>query len=145
MSLLTTWTAANRVVSEALSTVYSTDIVGGSANQPEYMLTRHRTKKYEYVGLTESAAVLCAAAMCNQYTRTFKDWSLTNGTPKFWKLNGNTYQATVATIAATRDQGPMWRVEITVDETVKWYMNTTPPASYETFFNAKYPGWTYDE
>lgn len=42
-----------------------------------YRVTRHATKQYSYVGMTEGAAKTCVTAKIAQYTKTHKGWKLT--------------------------------------------------------------------
>lgn len=42
-----------------------------------YRVTRHATKQYSYVGMTESAAKTCVTAKIAQYTKTHRGWKLT--------------------------------------------------------------------
>ena len=42
-----------------------------------YRVTRHATKQYSYVGMTEGAAKDCVDDKITQYTKTHKGWKLT--------------------------------------------------------------------
>lgn len=69
MSLLSTWGKHNRVVSQQLHTTYERELLKNAAGAWYWRYTRTRTKKYDYVGLTEAAAAICAKSMNILYNR----------------------------------------------------------------------------
>lgn len=83
MALLTSHSAANRVVDSALVVTYSVSWQGGSWQQTSSMgitvasydhmfeFRRRARKSYRYVGMTEAAANACKGAMIEKYTRSF--------------------------------------------------------------------------
>ena len=93
MSLLTSHSATNLVIDQALVVAYATRRVNGSWSQGStmgidvasydhmYELTRSARQSFRYVGMTKSAASTCKSAMVAKYTRTQKvsEWDGFNG------------------------------------------------------------------
>lgn len=102
-----------------------------------WRITRRARKTYTYVGLTKEAARKCAEEKTRMYTRPFVFWGFINGrwgmryhnsfikTRPVW-ANADKYLDLVASITITRN-GPVYNVQIDVDESVVIYKHMTPP------------------
>lgn len=99
-----------------------------------YRVTRHATKQYSYVGMTESAARNCAAAKTAQYTKTHKGWKLTYSDQGGLNVAAENYTACGAQAQAVHDQGGMWHTQINVNEQDEVW-TTTLPAQLSSLFD----------
>lgn len=125
MSLLTTATATNRIVDVALHVTYTRRRVYGSwtyvglnmtqthAHAWEYVRTAQKT--YRYVGLTEAAAKTIAATLNTYYTRATKvsEWDAEHD--EFVHVNAG--DVPMADIVPQLEEGNMWTVSVSVNET----------------------------
>lgn len=110
-----------------------------------YHLTRHITKQYQYVGLTEAAAKSGAEQKTTQYTKKTRGWLFSPEDPKGPFLPSD-YTRVVAQIAAQHTAGCMWSVQISVNQTDELW-TTKLPSNLESAFDAVWPisGADYDE
>ena len=125
MALLTTATAANRVVDTALRVNYLRRIVFGQwtyvygiqtitvGSAWEYVRTA--TKSYRYVGLDEDTAKSLAESLAAYYTRATKI--------SVWNENSDGQFAAIAAgaipmadVVAQHENGEMWSVVVSVNE-----------------------------
>lgn len=134
--MLDTYTDANRVITKGLAvwkthervfgTWTGTTVVASAASVTYGFMWKHvrrATMSYRYVGMDETTAKACAAAMTAKYTRTTRAyvWNPTGGEMGDWTENdgGSVLMAKVSVVRAG-DGGP-YDVEIDVDETdEKW-------------------------
>lgn len=152
MALLTTWTAANRVITTEKVVTYSRSKIYGSWKWGDaivYTLNEaweyHRfcSKTYSYVGLTKAAAVSCATAMVAYYTRAtkvsyFSDSGNTAGS--FLVQDGGT--VCMADVSPRMTAGGMWQVDISVrEDDARIRRESVSPDSLFTTENAR----EYDE
>lgn len=152
MGLLTTWTNTNKQEDVALSSLYTMerDSAYGTLNTWWWKITRRRTKTYRYVGLTKAAAKSCVAAKQAQYLRRFWPWQFANGKWTQLQRPSDSYTEQVAEVTASHDEGEMWSVSISVDETCVAYVLG---GSSESTINAETAvtnlchtaDWSYDE
>lgn len=159
MATLTTWGAANRVVTQDLASsftredVASTDsdvyVYGGRVAVAYYKYTRNRTKEYSYIGMDRATAYRCCAAMNALYCRPVWRWQFDDQTLE-WKmrsasdLTNRDYECIVggeAKIVHAEDD--IWHVNIIVNEsiTIPWRKIVGTPATPEPAANLPYP-WT---
>lgn len=69
------------------------------------------TERYSFVGMTESAAAACQAAMVEQYTKSKLVPTISEGAVVNTAVN-----QCVADIKAVRTSGHMWQVDVDVNE-----------------------------
>lgn len=167
MALFQTWSDANKQTDSGLLSTYVSELDApmiGADGWYWYRLERHRTKTYRYVGMTEAAAKACAAAKYQQYMRPFYEWKYENGIWKPWShsdgqwvfvpASEDRYYVPCADVSADHDEGQMWSVTVTVDETCVAYMRyeagdaaTGNVATMETVISTlcNTGDWEYDE
>lgn len=125
--LLTTLTDTNKYTSDELAIRYDTTVEKATVDEQEvtyYTVTRTATKRYEYRGLTLSAATSGAATKLAMYTRRYSS-VLNRATVSLMKCTSD--------IAAVHESGNAWKVQISVNETdVK--ITTTEPTSPAALF-----------
>ena len=99
---------------------------------PYYRVTRYAQKQYEYVGMDYATAVSCQNAKIQQYTRSYSriveilssdpTWEPPQDdpeatAPQYTVLSSQPIIACTSDIVATHQEGCMWSVRITVNET----------------------------
>ena len=144
---LTYYDNRNKVESTLLQSQYMTeqlDKVGYYTYQFKY--TRIRTKNYSFVGLSRTTAKACVADKLRQYTRTYYYWVNERGYWRYKQTRDNQYQACVASLQATKQEGELYNVEIQVNEECIIYsvgeiLDADLPRVFDTYFS----GWNYDE
>ena len=120
MALYTTWSDANKQTDSGLMATYvsARDApVVGADGWFWYKFERHRTKTFRYVGMTESAAKSCAATKYQQYMREYAPWTFASGA---WTISHDVkdrYFLPVADVSVDHEEGMMWTVTISIDET----------------------------
>lgn len=124
MGLLTTYSAANRVITSDSVPTYSGRLISGEWTFTSGMVTttyyymyeyhRYRTKEYRYVGMNYATALACATDAQNYYLRNARMsiWNDTNGTFD----RGSYIRETMANIAIEQVAGEMYDVIISVNE-----------------------------
>lgn len=143
--MFTTLSNANKETQQGLKhwATYTTNFyVINNQLRATYHLTRHITKKYQYVGLTESAAKQGVLDKIAQYTKTLKGWQFRPEDPQgpFVPVNTSTV---VAEVVSQHTGGHMWSVDINVNQIdEKW--TTSLPSNIESAFDAIVPS-DYDE
>lgn len=112
MALLETYTQRNLLPVQALkvelSQDYDIDKEPGQTWQP---ISRHVTKSYAYIGMTEKAARECMMAKIAQYTRRVELSGLAGGYKPTGPLE------CVAEVTMTPQEGDNWQVDVNVDYT----------------------------
>lgn len=98
-----------------------------------YKVTRHCTKQYAYVGMTESAAKTCASDKTAKYTKTHKGWKLTYNEQQGVGVVAENYTTCGAEVQAVHDMGCMWRTEINVNEQDEVWTLTLPSSLSSLF------------
>lgn len=152
MALLTTWTAANRVITTEKVITYSRSKIYGSWRWGEAIIYtfneaweyhRYCTKTYSYVGLTKEAAMACATAMVEYYTRSTKVSYFASTGPtagSFLPEDGGT--VCMADVSPRMTAGGMWQVDISVrEDDARLSRDSVPPDALFTTENAR----EYDE
>lgn len=102
-----------------------------------YHLTRHITKQYQYVGLTEAAAKSGAAAKTTQYTKQTRGWFFSPEDPQ-GPFIPRDYTRVVAQVASQHTAGHMWSVQINVNQTDELW-TTALPSNLKSAFDAVWP------
>ena len=133
MALLTSATATNCVVDQALSVTYSKMRIPGSWSYPgapgstitfdhAWEYTRRATLAKRFVGMTKSAAEAAAASFRSSYTRDVKvsiydgeTTDITGAAERFSDQDGGTILMT--DIAVVHDEGDAYTVVVQVNET----------------------------
>ena len=143
MALRTTWTKANRLITQDLTTNYSR-ILMTEVEEEYWLYSRFRSKEYEYFGMTHAAALACAKAMNKLYNRrvlnqawqyggsvpsTNNNWMFLTGLPapndKIYSPTSNyTQQATESVVCGNavpiRESGDAWKVQVSVNESLSY-------------------------
>ncbi len=142
-------TSDNKVTEEGLVVKYtytSKIVYMGSANgaalySPLYCVTRTATKRYKYVGLSETQAKTLAASKQTQYTRSrpggfeYGEQGIEYKTP---------VQYMGAEVAVQHFEAHLWEVVINVNENEQiWTFNLG--SSLESLFSSYISGRNYDE
>ncbi len=109
MALLNTISADNKVTHVALAIRYA---VASKTKTDKWEVHRYTTKSFSYVGLTESAAKTAAESIASGLKRTYYIWQ-ENDEGELEKISVQLMQDEVA---AVHDNGPMWRVDVNVNE-----------------------------
>lgn len=116
MALITQFGYDNLVTHEALSIRYSQ---GPKTDGGQYEVHRYTTKRFSFVGMTESGARNGAAFMAEltvggrRLTRYYYIWK--KGGDGKWEHDGEEIMLKDE-IAAVHEEGPMWRIDVTVNE-----------------------------
>jgi len=98
MALLTTHSATNKVLEELPKDVnLFLDAWAASDGGIIILFNTTHTERYRYVGMTQTAAATCQTAMIALYTEV---------------ING--VQQCIADVSATRQDGHMWQVSVSV-------------------------------
>lgn len=143
---LTYYDDRNKVESALLQTYYQIEHLDKVGTRQPTKYTRIRTKTYQYVGLSRSAAKACVAAKLAQYTRTYYYWTNSRGTWEMKRTSDNQYQALVANVQASRQAGDLYNVDIQVNEEAILYTNfPIQEGRIDDVFNNYFPDWSYDE
>lgn len=121
--MLTTWTSANRVISEALTSTFDRSlktIMGGNGNWCDYFVYRRvRTMSYSYVGLTEAAAKACASALNTKFNRRYSPyvWDADNRIWTTGSLDGrDQIFRQCGTAKPMHGEGHVWSVAVQLNE-----------------------------
>lgn len=154
MGLLSTYTSANRVVTDDKIVTYSQNLIYGDWTYQStvaelitlhsvYEYHRYCSKSYSYVGMDLSTARDCANAMITKYTRSYKisDWQSSGASAgEFVDVNGGS--VVMADIAIQKREGQMYDVVINVrEDDTRLRSYSTSPASLFTAENTR----DYDE
>lgn len=157
MGLLTSISSSNRVVEQgdtyefntepAVSETIASKTESGSSDiyYDKEVVTQwhgvaHFSKRYKYVGLTESAANTAAASIRSAYMKSVPRWAVAlvaetvNGetSAKYkYACVGSTVMS-CATVSPVHVEGTMWEVEVSVDATVDAYYSQDSAPSAET-------------
>ena len=124
MGLLTTYSAANRVVDTALQVNYSRRIVFGSwtyvslnvttTYNQAWEYTRTAVKTFRYVGMDRATAEDCAADLRALFTRSTKTTVWNGSTGAF--DTGDAGDILMADVVCQHEDGGMWSVTVSVNE-----------------------------
>ncbi len=144
MALLTSYGDYNKVTDSALNVKYSVEMgtmrmIGTGAqgqtvvyNQPYYRVSRYAQKQYEYVGMNYETAVSCQNAKIDQYTRSYSrivEITMDDPTwtppvsdpdaqpPQITTLSSEPFIGCTSDIVAQHQDGGMWKVSVSVNET----------------------------
>ena len=146
MSLLTSYSADNRVIDSGKTVYYNlrriygewTHTVGAGQDHyyDAYEATRVCRKQYRYVGMTYAAAQTCATAMITKYTRTQKDseWDY-NDNAEFGE-NPTGSSVVMADISVQHVAGGMYETVISVNET-DTRLRRAHPGSVASLFSSE--------
>jgi len=146
MALLNYYDSRNRVIDTGLTITYNKRRIYGDwvhtvgAGQDHYYqaweMTRYAKKSYRYVGMDYATAQLCAAAMATKYTRTEKDsvWDLNDDAEFAESATGS--DILMADIVIQHNDGCMYSVSVSVNET-DTRMRRTPPVTVASLFSAE--------
>lgn len=118
---LTYYDDRNKVESSLLQTQYTTERLDRCGSTYYMKYTRIRTKTYSFVGLSRTTAKACVNAKLRQYTRRYFNWVNERGVWRMDRTYENSYEALVANIQATKQDGELYNVEIQVNETCVVY------------------------
>lgn len=149
MALVPQHSASNRVIDTALTVTYARRKISGSWTFVALNVTttyteaweyeRHAVKSYRYVGMTLAGARACRTAMVQNYTRAAK-------ASKFETDPSSSYFGTfvhesagsqvMASISVQHEDGAMYSVVITVDET-DTRTSLSASESFATLFSAE--------
>lgn len=116
MALLTTASATNRVTHAALAIRYA---VSSKTKTEKWEVHRYTTKSFSYVGLTEAAAKTIAENIAAGLKRTYYIWQENDE----WELEHISVQLMQDEVVAVHDSGPMWRVDVNVNEDDMHYVD----------------------
>ena len=143
---LTYYDNRNKVESTLLQSQYLVEHLPRNGSNRPMKYTRIRTKTYSYVGLSKSTAKACVNAKLQQYTRTYYYWTEERGYWRYNKTYDNQYQALVASVSASKQEGELYNVEIQVNEECVLYSNNPIVDEWleQTFVNY-FGDWSYDE
>lgn len=113
MGLLTTYSAANRVVDSDTPVTYKVNAIVYEMWHAAYEVHRYKTKSYKYVGMDFATAQQCAATAAAYYQRVKHTYQLDDsGT---WKTH-QSCPCNMADITIERVDGDMYDVVINVNE-----------------------------
>lgn len=121
-------TSSNKVIKTDLSVTYEVD-----REDSWYVVTRHATKSYSIVDLDAESAAVIANQRVAIYTRPYSVLVSSGGgtMPSVRSLTN-----CLAKVFPRHDTGPVWRVDVDLDETdVK--VSATEPADPATLFTAE--------
>jgi hypothetical protein len=145
---LTTWTDANRVITQRLTSEYTAAYAGnyGSSSTQVWHYTRRRTKVYDYVGIDESAVQDCVYFLNDLWLRRIpkvEAYVYQTSTSTYSKPTDDSQCdfPLVARIVPNRIGGRLWSINVQVEETVTIPCNgnritniNTIQAMFETTF-----------
>ena len=126
MALLTSYGATNRVVDSALVVTYSNSLISGMWSWLSFNMWgtwdrmreihRRARKSYRYVGMTESAAQQCKAAMIAKYTRDFwtSIWDGNSAGGSWTEVEGGSMP--MADVAMSHNEDGSYDVIVNVNE-----------------------------
>lgn len=150
MSLLSTYDNRNMVTHQDLLVTYRMTFEAGY-----WVATRYAKKSYSFIGMTRTAANLCAGAKISQYTRSFMRLGASELVPyddpttsadSYILVPSTVYAVECPTeIAPIHGEGASWSVQINVnEEDVVAVASVQPPADLASLF-AEANGRNYDE
>ena len=116
MALLTSIRSANKVTHVALAIRYA---VASKTKTDKWEVHRYTTKSFSYVGLTEAAAKTAADTIAAGLKRTYYIWQENDE----GELDHISVQLMQDEVAAVHDSGPMWRVDVNVNEDDVYYVD----------------------
>lgn len=143
MALRTTWTKANRLITQDLTTTYSRYLMD-DVEEEYWLYSRLRVKEYEYFGMTHEAALACAKAMNKLYSRRVlkQEWQYSGAVPSpnnnwmfltglaapndkiYNPTNNYVQQATQVRCCGSarpiHEQGDAWKVVVSVNERLSY-------------------------
>lgn len=109
MALLTSISSTNKVTHTALAIRYA---VASKTKTDKWEVHRYTTKSFSYVGLSEGAAKTAAATIAAGLKRTYYIWQENDE----GELEHISVQLMTDEVAAVHETGPMWRVDVNVNE-----------------------------
>ena len=143
---LTYYDDRNKVESSLLQSQFLTERLDNVGSFSQFKYTRIRTKTYSYVGLSRSTAKACVADKLRQYTRTYYYWVNERGYWRYNQVYENSYQACVADIQASKQEGELYNVEIQVnEECIIYSVGEIESTDLDRVFGTYFVGWDYDE
>lgn len=134
MALLSNYSSANLVITEGKTVSYSQTRIYGSWSYTSgttvttyteaWEFHRYCSMSFEYVGMTYSAAMSCAEALVEKYTRSFKlsEWDSSQGV--FVSTSGGSVP--MASVAVAYDGGNAYSVRVSVREDDTRLKRTAP-------------------
>ena len=147
MGLLTTYSAANRIVDTALQVNYSRRLVFGSwtylslnvstTYNQAWEYTRTAAKTFRYVGMDKATAEDCAADLRALFTRSTKTTVWNGSTGAF--DTGDAGSILMADVVCQHEDGGMWSVTVSVNEqdTRQSLLSNLSPSSLFATENAR--------
>lgn len=138
MGLLTEYNDSNKVTNTALNIKYSVEEDSFTATNPDgtssttryYRCTRYAQKQYMYVGMDYTTALSCQNAKISQYTRNYSRITGESGPYP------ETFLGCTSDIVAQHQDGGMWNVIISVNETDE-KPSATVPSNVATLFSTE--------
>ena len=134
MALFTTISAANRVVDQGdtwdvkikPTGQYTSGTGNPAVTYGQYKAEVALTKRYRYVGLTETAAMTLAETIRTAYTQSRSraivrwDRDLTR-----WAYEFVDVEDVEADVTSSRADGPIWQIDVSVNASKEYFYNRT--------------------